>query len=58
MQKNFIIKKEYFPDLENQKYTTKKRSANAMDSDDEESLDERPTTSKSKSAKRKKRSAC
>jgi hypothetical protein len=41
--------------LEDQKKTTKKRSANAIDSDDEESLYERPSTSKSKSAKRKKR---
>jgi len=41
--------------LEDQKKTTNKRSANAIDSDDEESLYEPPSTSKSKLAKRKKR---
>jgi hypothetical protein len=41
--------------VEDQKKTTNKRSANAIDSDDEESLYEPPSTSKSKLAKRKKR---
>jgi len=41
--------------LEDQKKTRNKRSANAIDSDDEGSLYECPGTSKSKSAKRKKR---
>ncbi|CAF4191332.1 unnamed protein product, partial [Rotaria sordida] len=39
-----------------QKNTTKKRSAETNDSDEDELLDERPSSSKSKSIKRKKHS--
>jgi hypothetical protein len=56
MQANFIIKNNFLLCLEKEKSITKKRSAKSISSDEEEPGDERPSTSKSKSTKRKKRS--
>jgi len=56
-KKIWLLKLEF--DLEDQTNTTNKRSAKAMDNDDDDDDDEcsdkRPSTSKSKSIKRKKR---